>query len=135
MARYIDIVIQKHKAARAGLHFDLRLKYPYKDLLASWALPRTRVPEKTGDKVLAVRTSDHPMEWLKFEGRIPSGQGGAGTVKIVQSGKVELFIWTKKIITFYANGPILDGKYALIFMKRTSKQSDWILLKAKEKKE
>lgn len=134
MARYVEFVIQKHLAKKAGSHYDLRLMYPYKKSLASWALPKTRVPENPGDKVLAVRTSDHPAHWADFEGTIPAGEGGAGTVEIMQKGKAEIFIWTSKIITFKVEGSILDGKYALIKYKNSRKQTDWLLIKSKDNK-
>jgi hypothetical protein len=132
MARYTDIVIQKHIGKRSGLHFDLRLLYPYKKSLASWALPRGRVPQKVGDRALAVRTSDHPVYWGDFSGTFTS-DSGEGTVEIIQKGKAELFIWTSKLIVFKTEGPILDGKYALILFKREKKQTNWVLLRAKDK--
>lgn len=132
--RLLPYVIQEHKAKKAGRHYDLRIKYPTKKFLASWALPKTKVPKKPGEKVLAVRTSDHDMSWLEWEGTIPTGKGGAGTVDIVQSGILELLSWSSRLISFRIDGgPILNGKYALILYKRGKKQTDWLLIKAKEK--
>lgn len=131
--RLLPYVIQEHNAKKAGKHYDLRIKYPTKKYLASWALPKTRVPTKSGEKVLAVRTSDHDMMWLKWQGTIPTGQGGAGTVDVVQSGILELLSWSSRLISFRVEGPILNGKYALILYKRGIKQTDWLLVKAKEK--
>src|SRR3954454_5114356 len=65
-------VIQEHHARR--LHWDLRLEHD--GALASWALPRG-VPPAPKDNRLAVRTEDHPLEYIDFHGEIPAGQYGA----------------------------------------------------------
>nr|NIU01496.1 3'-phosphoesterase [Nitrosopumilaceae archaeon]NIU87923.1 3'-phosphoesterase [Nitrosopumilaceae archaeon]NIV66207.1 3'-phosphoesterase [Nitrosopumilaceae archaeon]NIX62098.1 3'-phosphoesterase [Nitrosopumilaceae archaeon] len=74
-------VIQKHNASR--LHYDLRLEFDNK--LKSWALPKSP-PSKTNDKRLAIEVPDHPIEYAKFEGEIPEGNYGAGTVEIWDKG-------------------------------------------------
>ncbi len=133
MARYVEFVIQEHKAKKAGLHYDLRLMYPFKKSLASWALPKARIP-KQGERFLAIRTSDHPPWWADFEGVIPKGEGGAGTVKVVQRGKAEILMWSSRIITFKVEGEVMNGKYALIYYKRTPKQTAWQIIKARNDK-
>ena len=132
--RIVEFVLQRHDAKKAGLHVDLRLRYPYKQSLASWALPKANIPQTTGDRMLAVRTSDHPMDWMNFHGTIPEGSGGAGTVEIIQSGKAEIMEWTNKLISFRVEGPIMNGRYALILMKRGNKpgQTQWLLIKGKD---
>jgi bifunctional non-homologous end joining protein LigD len=148
--RVIDYVIQKHDAKRAGMHYDLRLQYPYKNSYASWALPKLRVPKTPGERSLAIRTTDHPLYWGEFSGTIPAGEKGAGTVEVVQKGRAELMAWSSNFITFKVSGPILNGKYALILFQKSPdnnkqsvrkdsdnnykqwhKQTNWLLVKGK----
>ena len=73
-------VVQEHDASR--LHWDLRLEHD--GTLASWALPRG-VPDHPKENRLAVHTEDHPLEYLEFEGEIPKGEYGAGTMTVWDS--------------------------------------------------
>ncbi|MCU1447154.1 ATP-dependent DNA ligase [Cryobacterium sp.] len=81
-------VIQEHHAR--ALHFDLRLEHD--GVLASWALPKG-VPTDPTHNHLAVHTEDHPMEYLEFEGTIPAGEYGAGSMSIWDSGRYVLEKW------------------------------------------
>jgi len=81
-------VIQEHHAR--ALHFDLRLEHD--GVLASWALPKG-VPVDPTHNHLAVQTEDHPMEYLEFEGDIPAGEYGAGSMSIWDSGRYSLQKW------------------------------------------
>src|SRR5215211_115755 len=100
--------IQEHRARR--LHWDLRLEHD--GVLASWALPKG-VPQHPKENRLAVHTEDHPLEYLEFEGEIPKGQYGAGTMEIWDRGtyEAEKFEDAKLIVTF--SGERVRGKYAL----------------------
>ena len=111
-------VVQEHNARR--LHWDLRLEH--EGALASWALPRG-VPEHPDENRLAVRTEDHPLDYLEFHGKIPKGEYGAGTMTIWDSGTymAEKFRDDEVIATFY--GERVHGRYALF----RTRESDWMI--------
>jgi len=125
-------VIQKH-AARA-LHYDLRLELD--GVMKSWAVTRgpSLVP---GDKRLAVQVEDHPVEYNKFEGTIPKGEYGGGTVMIWDRGS-----WqpqddphqglAKGHLSFTLDGEKLHGLWHLVRMarRRGEKRDNWLLIKA-----
>jgi DNA ligase D-like protein (predicted ligase)/DNA ligase D-like protein (predicted 3'-phosphoesterase) len=119
-------VVQEHHARR--LHFDLRLE---KDgVLKSWAVPKG-FPETTDEKRLAVETEDHPLEYASFEGTIPTGQYGAGTVKIWDKGSYDPKVWSDNIIEFRLKGEKLQGRFVLVRLKK-AKEKSWLLLKGRE---
>jgi bifunctional non-homologous end joining protein LigD len=119
-------VIQEHDARR--LHYDLRLENG--GVLKSWAVPKG-LPETTRVRRLAVETEDHPIEYANFEGTIPQGQYGAGTVKIWDKGNYETKLWQNDKIEFTLNGERLKGRYILVRLKKAG-DKDWLLLKGKE---
>jgi bifunctional non-homologous end joining protein LigD len=111
-------VVQEHSARR--LHWDLRLEH--EGTLKSWALPRG-VPDHPDENRLAVHTEDHPLEYLEFEGEIPKGEYGAGTMSVWDRGTfaAEKFRDGEVIATF--SGERMRGRYALF---RTREQ-DWMI--------
>ena len=111
-------VVQEHHARR--LHWDLRLEH--EGSLASWALPRG-VPDHPDENRLAVRTEDHPLEYLEFEGKIPRGEYGAGTMSIWDAGtfEAEKFRDGEVIATF--RGERMAGRYALF----RTRGDDWMI--------
>lgn len=124
-----SFVIQEHNARR--LHYDLRLER--EGVLKSWAVPKG-VPEKAGEKRLAVEVEDHPLEYRKFEGTIPTGEYGAGTVKIWDKGSYELKVWDENKVEFKLTGERLHGRYVLAKFKKAG-EKQWLLLKARDKDE
>ena len=120
-------VVQEHHARR--LHYDLRLE---KDgVLKSWAVPKG-IPESTEEKRLAVETEDHPLGYADFEGAIPKGQYGAGTVKIWDKGAYELKVWDENMVEFTLKGQRLRGRYVLVRLKKAG-EKNWLLLRGREK--
>lgn len=119
-------VVQEHHARR--LHYDLRLEK--EGVLKSWAVPKG-IPEKVGEKRLAVHTEDHPIEYAQFEGEIPKGQYGAGTVKIWDNGTFDVKIWKDDMVEFTLNGQRLRGKFVLTRFKK-SEEKNWLLLRVRD---
>jgi DNA ligase D-like protein (predicted 3'-phosphoesterase) len=119
-------VVQEHHARR--LHYDLRLEK--EGVLKSWAVPKG-IPEKVGDKRLAVQTEDHPLEYASFEGTIPEGQYGAGTVKIWDRGTFDVKLWKEDMVEFTLKGDRLHGRYVLTKFKK-AEDNDWLLLRARD---
>jgi bifunctional non-homologous end joining protein LigD len=120
-------VVQEHHARR--LHYDLRLENG--GVLKSWAVPKG-MPESADQKRLAVETEDHPLDYANFEGTIPKGQYGAGTVKIWDKGMYELKVWDEKMVEFTLKGQKLTGRYVLVRLKKAG-EKNWLLLKGREK--
>jgi bifunctional non-homologous end joining protein LigD len=120
-------VIQEHHARR--LHYDLRLESG--GVLKSWAVPKG-IPETTRERRLAVETEDHPYEYASFEGEIPKGQYGAGTVKIWDKGHYTPKLWEDDKIEFTLDGERLKGRYVLVRLKKAEDKKDWLLLKGKD---
>jgi len=119
-------VVQEHHSRR--LHFDFRLENG--GVLKSWAVPKG-IPESPEQKRLAVQTEDHPIEYADFEGTIPKGQYGAGTVKIWDKGSYDVKVWDEDKIEFTLNGKRLTGRYVLVRLKRAGEKS-WLMLKGRE---
>ena len=121
-------VIQRHQARR--LHYDLRLERD--GALASWAVPNG-VPLEPGQRHLAVHVEDHPMEYATFEGEIPKGNYGAGTVEIWDSGTYELLEEKKDGgLTFRLEGKRLQGTWTLVPAHLDGKEQNWLLLRKRE---
>ncbi|MDQ3934031.1 MAG: DNA ligase D [Actinomycetota bacterium] len=113
-------VVQEHHARR--LHWDLRLERD--GVLASWAIPNG-IPQDPKENRKAVHTEDHPLEYIDFEGDIPKGEYGAGTMKVWDSGtyECEKFRDDEVIVTFH--GERLTGKYVLFRAGKDEK--DWMI--------
>jgi bifunctional non-homologous end joining protein LigD len=113
-------VVQEHHARR--LHWDLRLEHD--GVLASWAIPNG-IPQDPKENRKAVHTEDHPLEYIDFEGEIPKGEYGAGTMKVWDAGtyEPEKFRDDEVIVTFH--GERLTGRYVLFRAGKDEK--DWMI--------
>lgn len=129
-------LIQKHAATR--LHFDFRLELD--GVLLSWAVPNGPSLNPK-DKRLAVRTEDHPLDYGDFEGTIPKGEYGGGTVMLWDEGTWEPVgdpeaALQKGDFKFILHGERLKGKWVLVRMRRKpgerSKHENWLLIKERD---
>jgi DNA ligase D-like protein (predicted 3'-phosphoesterase) len=118
-------VVQEHHARQ--LHYDFRLER--EGVLKSWAVPKG-LPTEVGQRRLAIETEDHPIGYSDFEGTIPEGQYGAGTVKIWDKGSYKEVLWNEDKIEFILNGEKLHGRYILVKLKKVASKN-WLILKAK----
>jgi bifunctional non-homologous end joining protein LigD len=112
-------VVQEHSARR--LHWDLRLEHD--GVAVSWAIPNG-IPEDPSENRKAVHTEDHPLEYLDFEGEIPAGEYGAGTMTIWDRGTYECHKWEDGKVVFSFAGERLGGRYALF---RAGGEKDWMI--------
>ena len=112
-----SFVIHKHRATR--LHYDVRLEH--EGALPSWAVPKG-LPTVKGEKRMAVRTEDHPIEYGSFEGTIPEGHYGAGEVRIFDDGWYEPLEWTDSKVSFRLHGRRYPGLEFHFVKTRT----DWL---------
>ena len=124
-------VIQKHDARR--LHYDFRLQM--EGVLKSWALPKG-LPWKQGEKHLAVEVEDHPIEYETFEGVIPEGNYGAGTVMVWDSGAY--YVYGEQPLKSLREGKLhlvladkkAQGEWTLVRIRgRDGEKNQWLILK------
>jgi bifunctional non-homologous end joining protein LigD len=115
-------VIQEHHATR--LHWDLRLERD--GVLVSWAVPNG-LPQDPGENRLAVHTEDHPLEYLEFQGDIPRGEYGAGTMSIWDEGTYEELKWEPRKVEVRLHGERVSGRYALFPLDRGEDPKDWMI--------
>ena len=124
ISKKLRFVVQHHLASRE--HYDLRLEL--KGTMKSWAVPKgpSFNPE---DKRLAIHVEDHPLSYRNFEGTIPKGQYGGGTVMIWDEGTWEpLESKSEGVIKFILKGERLKGKWTLIHVR----ENQWLLVKEKD---
>lgn len=129
-----NFIVQKHAARR--LHYDLRLAHD--GVLLSWAV--TRGPSRNpADKRLAVRTEDHPLDYAEFEGTIPQGEYGGGTVMLWDRGRYRVEgdvgeALAEGKLKIHFEGGRLDGGYTLVRIKGRPKENreNWLLIKERD---
>ena len=133
-AKNLSFVIQRHEARR--LHYDLRLEAS--GVYKSWAVPKG-LPNKAGQRNLAIEVEDHPLSYGKFEGRIPAGNYGAGLVEIWDKGTYESL--DKSVEEAYRKGKIhlrfkgkkAIGEWHLVKTHFSEDKLQWLLIKAQAK--
>lgn len=124
-------VIQKHDATR--LHYDFRLQM--EGVLKSWAVPKG-LPWEKGEKHLAVEVEDHPVEYADFEGIIPKGQYGGGTVMVWDWGNYHVYgedpLKALKAgrLHLVLDGEKANGEWSLIRTRMDGNKAQWLLLKS-----
>ena len=119
-------VVHRHDASR--LHWDLRLER--EGVLKSWAVPK-EPPVDPGVKRLAVEVEDHELDHIDFEGEIPEGEYGAGTVSIWDGGTYELLSEHDRRLKLALRGRRLRGEYVLVPLEG----KNWLFFRTKGKGE
>lgn len=126
--------VQRHDATR--LHYDFRLEID--GTLKSWAIPKGPTLDPAS-KRLAAMVEDHPLEYGSFEGNIPKGNYGAGSVMLWDRGSYELLgdksaqeQLARGDFKFKLHGEKLNGEFAIVHMKVRGKGNEWLLLKKKD---
>jgi bifunctional non-homologous end joining protein LigD len=135
-AELLIFVVQKHQASR--LHYDFRLEWD--GVLLSWAVPKGPSLDPTV-KRLAMQVEDHPIEYAKFEGIIPEGQYGGGTVMVWDQGtwEPEQDVETglrKGELKFSLRGNKLHGSWVLVRTKGgpgKTERASWLLIKHRDR--
>ena len=137
--KQLAFVIQKHAASR--LHFDLRLELD--GVMKSWAVPKGPSLDPTV-KRLAMQVEDHPIEYNKFEGTIPEGEYGGGTVMLWDRGTYtapgddpdpEATLrrgYEKGDFKFELHGKRLQGSWVLVRIRRDEERRQWLLIKHRD---
>lgn len=126
--------VQRHDATR--LHYDFRLEVD--GTLKSWAIPKGPTLDPAA-KRLAAMVEDHPLEYGSFEGNIPKGNYGAGSVMLWDRGTYEVLgdktpqeQLARGDFKFKLHGEKLKGEFAIVLMKGRGKGNEWLLLKKKD---
>jgi len=126
--------IQRHDATR--LHYDFRLEIG--GVLVSWAVPKGPSLEPLS-KHLAMHVEDHPLEYGTFEGNIPKGEYGGGSVMLWDIGTFELLgegnahqQIARGDLKFRLHGHKVKGEFALVHMRGRGKGNEWLLIKKKD---
>jgi len=138
--RHPRFSIQKHSAT--SLHYDLRLEVD--GVLASWAVPKGPSLDPR-DKRLAMRTEDHPLEYLEWEGVIPKGQYGAGPMIVWDRGVFQNISETRGgrpmelaeaievgDVKIFMLGEKIKGAYALVRTGPAGEREKWLLIKKRD---
>jgi DNA ligase D-like protein (predicted 3'-phosphoesterase) len=117
-------VVQEHQATH--LHWDFRIEL--NGVLVSWAVPK-QPPLEPGIRRLAVRVENHDIGYIDFQGNIPEGQYGAGTVRIWDNGEYVLEEEGERLFKLLLSGRKMKGHYRLVKIS----DKNWLLFKSEEK--
>lgn len=121
----LRFVVQEHHATR--LHWDFRIEQ--NGVLRSWAVPKGP-PITEGPKRLAIQVEDHALSYIDFEGQIPEGRYGAGSVRIWDRGSYQLLLEEHRKLHIRMHGAKMKGDYRLINFK----DKNWLLYKVRSRK-
>lgn len=124
----LRFVVQEHDSTHH--HFDFRLEVG--GILRSWVLPKGP-SMNTAVRRLAIKVADHPIEYINFEGIIPKGQYGAGSVIIWDHGTYKLLEQNNNKLVFYLKGIKLKGSFMLMHMRKNDTRDQWLLVKQQDK--
>src|SRR3954471_7961876 len=121
-------VVQKHAASH--LHYDFRLEMH--DVLKSWAVPKG-LPLQAGERHTGFETEDHPIDYLEFEGIIPRGEYGGGTVMVWDLGTYEVVSgnYWKGELSVFLTGKKLKGEWTLNRLSSEDQKTKWLITKTK----
>src|SRR5436305_5684660 len=126
--------VQRHDATR--LHYDFRLEID--GVLKSWAIPKGPSLDPTV-KAFAAHVEDHPIEYGDFEGNIPAGNYGGGSVMLWDRGTFEILgdgnglaQLAKGDLKFHLDGEKLKGDFAIVHMRGKGKGNEWLLIKKRD---
>lgn len=120
-------VVHDHRARTH--HYDVRLERD--GVLVSWAVPKG-LPEQPGERRLAIRTPDHPLDYIDFAGTIPEGSYGAGKVTVYDNGEYDPVAWTADRIEVRLRGRRFEGQYLFVPFRRAG-SDQWLVFRAKER--
>ena len=116
--------IQDHwQKKNRSSHFDLRILDPKNTILWSWAFPKSRFPEQ-GEKVLAIRTPNHRVSYMYFQGNLQNGD----KVKVYDRGKCRILLYSHNLIVAYFNGNKTKGIYN--FIRLVKSKDSWLVTKS-----
>ena len=126
-SRGLPFVIQKHAASH--LHYDFRLEMD--GTLKSWAVPKG-IPTELGVKRSAFAVEDHPLSYMKFEGTIPKGQYGGGTVMVWDIGTYELLggSYPEGSLKLMLHGKKLQGEWHMFRIRSDDAKPVWLIAKS-----
>jgi len=119
--------MQIHRQKNRHTHSDLRILNEDKTTLWSWALPKINFPGR-GKKVLAIRTANHLVSYMYFQGTLKNGD----KVTLFDRGDCKVLIETHNLIIIYFRGKKIKGAYNLIRMHNSKKDDSWIISKSRK---